>query len=254
MILPHINKQSQDIFDAVKDIAGFIWQKGWGERNAGNISINITSEIKNSLPVPDISQHPKIHFEKTYPLLSDIILFVTAGGKRMRDIGKDIYSNSCLIKMDSKGESCHIQRFDDADIDLFPTSELPTHLEIHENLIKYKPEFKAVMHSHPSEIIALTNCNDFNNEQSINNLIRGIHPEINMFLPDGIGYVGFEEPGSYEIALKTAEQVKDHDVIVWSRHGCFSMAKDIEDAFDKTDLVVKAISIYLMCRSAGLKN
>ena len=38
----NINDKLKEQLDEVAEIAGYLWQKGWAERNAGNISINIT--------------------------------------------------------------------------------------------------------------------------------------------------------------------------------------------------------------------
>jgi rhamnulose-1-phosphate aldolase len=31
--------------DKVAEVAGYLWQKGWAERNGGNITINITEFV-----------------------------------------------------------------------------------------------------------------------------------------------------------------------------------------------------------------
>jgi len=36
------NKNLKEQLDEVAEIAGYLWEKGWAERNAGNISINIS--------------------------------------------------------------------------------------------------------------------------------------------------------------------------------------------------------------------
>ena len=41
----------------VAEVAGYLWQKGWAERNGGNITINVTEfvddEIKGMEPISD---------------------------------------------------------------------------------------------------------------------------------------------------------------------------------------------------------
>ena len=42
--------------DQVAEVAGYLWQKGWAERNGGNITINITEyvdEAMKALPAID---------------------------------------------------------------------------------------------------------------------------------------------------------------------------------------------------------
>ena len=42
--------------DKVAEVAGYLWQKGWAERNGGNITVNITDlvddEIRNITATP----------------------------------------------------------------------------------------------------------------------------------------------------------------------------------------------------------
>ena len=36
--------------DKVAEVAGYLWQKGWAERNGGNITINITEWVDDAMP------------------------------------------------------------------------------------------------------------------------------------------------------------------------------------------------------------
>ena len=35
--------------DKVAEVAGYLWQKGWAERNGGNITINITEWVDDAM-------------------------------------------------------------------------------------------------------------------------------------------------------------------------------------------------------------
>ena len=40
----------------VAEVAGYLWQKGWAERNGGNITVNITEHIDDEIKaLPAIS-------------------------------------------------------------------------------------------------------------------------------------------------------------------------------------------------------
>ena len=42
--------------DKVAEVAGYLWQKGWAERNGGNITINITDWVDDEMrALPAIS-------------------------------------------------------------------------------------------------------------------------------------------------------------------------------------------------------
>ena len=40
----------------VAEVAGYLWQKGWAERNGGNITVNITEHVDDAIrALPAIS-------------------------------------------------------------------------------------------------------------------------------------------------------------------------------------------------------
>lgn len=42
----------------VAEAAGYLWQKGWAERNGGNITVNITDKIDSALKHKDAIAGP----------------------------------------------------------------------------------------------------------------------------------------------------------------------------------------------------
>ena len=43
------NKELQSRIDEVAEVAGYLWEKGWAERNGGNISYNVTDAVDESV-------------------------------------------------------------------------------------------------------------------------------------------------------------------------------------------------------------
>ena len=39
------NPELKHQIDQVAEVAGYLWQKGWAERNGGNIVINVTDQL-----------------------------------------------------------------------------------------------------------------------------------------------------------------------------------------------------------------
>ena len=35
--------------DSVAEVAGYLWQKGWAERNGGNLTLNITEYVDDEM-------------------------------------------------------------------------------------------------------------------------------------------------------------------------------------------------------------
>ena len=54
----------------VAEVAGYLWQKGWAERNGGNITLNITEFVDDEIKaLPAISEVKQIG--ATLPYLKD---------------------------------------------------------------------------------------------------------------------------------------------------------------------------------------
>ena len=134
-----------------------------------------------------------------------------------------------------------------------PSSELPSHLAVHNFIAECGRPENAVLHAHVTELIALTHTPGLNNDKTINKILLGMHTELVIFQPDGVGFVPYSLPGTPEIASKTVSAFKGHDVVIWEKHGCFAVGNDIDDAFDKVDLFAKAASIFLTCKSVGFE-
>jgi len=74
-------KEMKNIILELADVAGFLWDRRWAERNAGNISVNITSPF----PRQGIGQVLNLSFSatpRTYPELSGQLLLITSTGSR----------------------------------------------------------------------------------------------------------------------------------------------------------------------------
>jgi len=233
--------------------ARFLWEKGWAERNAGNLSLRIDAGHLSELPESDVVQNP---LQKAFPRLSGCHILITSTGCRMRDLATEPERHLCLIRISEEdGKSYklyHLQKNDQEHI--HPSSELPTHLEIQQLLLEKGSGFRAVLHTHPTELIALTHIPGMEQEEFLNRVLLGMHPELLMFNRSGIAFMPFRIPGTDEIAAETLTCLSGKEVVLWEKHGVFAVGMDPEDAFDKVDLFNKAADIYLKVLAAGVKT
>jgi rhamnulose-1-phosphate aldolase len=132
-----------------------------------------------------------------------------------------------------------------------PTSELSTHLAVHDMLIRTKSTAKALVHTHATELIALTQIREFCSTEALNRLLWSMHPETILFIPKGLGFIPFELPGTSGIADSTSDILEEHPVAVWEKHGVLSTGKTAADAFDLIDLLAKSARIFFMVKNAG---
>ncbi len=229
-----------NIYNEISQVAQLLQNKGWAEKNAGNFSIRVKSELGNRI-------YNEIPLSTTYPKLSNLEFVVTGKGKRMRDIAVYPENNTVVLRINSMGDAYAL--LTDA---IVPTSELTTHLGIHNMIAERGSCESAVVHSHVTELIALTHNESYCNEDNINKLLWKMHPETIMFLPKGIGFVPFEIPGSAKIAEATIEALNNHPIALWEKHGVFSIAPTLHDCYDLLDIVSKSARIYFLCAQTGI--
>ncbi len=240
-------RELKSIIDQAAEVAGYIWQKGWGERNGGNLTVDVTDYISTYLPA--ISS--PVSMELTLPHIAGRYFYVKGTQKRMRDLARVPMDNGCIIRITDDGAAYVLV----ADKQVKPTSELPSHLMVQDYLRQTGSTYKATLHTHPIEIVALSHhrrmLDDTTRPNVITRTLWSMIPETLAFAPLGLGIVPYEVPGSVELAQATLNKIKDYDVVLWEKHGVFAVGQDIMDAFDQVDVLNKAARIYLDARILG---
>ncbi|TAJ02401.1 rhamnulose-1-phosphate aldolase [Marinilabiliaceae bacterium JC017] len=135
-----------------------------------------------------------------------------------------------------------------------PTSELISHVKIHQFLVGSGSSHRAILHTHPLELIVLSHHPELmKNEELLNRKLWQMCPEIRMFVPRGIACCPYELPGSEALADRTIERLPLRDVILWEKHGTLATGETIEKAFDFLDVANKGAKLYLMAKAAGFE-
>ncbi len=232
----------------VAEVAGYLWQNGWAERNGGNITVNITEyvdeQIKQLAPISEVKQ-----IGSTLPHLKGQYFYCKGTGKRMRDLARWPMDNGSIIRILDDCASYVII----ADNPVQPTSELPSHLAIHNRQIEKGSGYKATVHTHPIELIAMSHTNKFLKKDVLTKLLWSMIPETKAFCPLGLGIVPYSLPGSNVMAQGTLEQLEEYDVVMWEKHGVFAMDKDVNAAFDQIDVLSKSAKIYMAAKTMGFE-
>lgn len=232
----------------VAEVAGYLWQKGWAERNGGNITVNITEyiddEVRTMAPISDV-----MPIGVTLPHLKGCYFFCKGTNKRMRDLARHPMENGSIIRiLDNCASYVMI-----ADAPVKPTSELPAHLSVHNYLIGKGSPYKASLHTHPIELIAMSHSKKFLQKDVMTNLLWSMIPETKAFCPRGVGIIPYQLPGSVELADGTLKELDDYDVTLWEKHGVFAVGTDIMEAFDQVDVLSKSAQIYINCKNMGFE-
>ena len=232
--------------DKVAEVAGYLWQKGWAERNGGNITVNVTELADEAMREMPALAGP-FQIGKTLPCLSGTFFYAKGTGKRMRDLARRPMQNGAVIRICPDCASYEII----ADEPVLPTSELPSHLELQNYLLSTGSKYRATLHTHPIELVAMSHIKRFLRPGEMTRVLWSMIPETLAFAPLGIGIVPYQLPGSLRLAEATLEQIKTHDVVLWEKHGTVAVGLDIMDAFDQTDVLCKAANIYMCARAMG---
>ncbi len=73
--------------EKVAEVAGYLWEKGWAERNGGNITVNVTEYVDDAIrAMPAIA--PAAPIGMTLPNLKGCYFFCKGTNKRMRDLAR----------------------------------------------------------------------------------------------------------------------------------------------------------------------
>lgn len=228
------------------EVAGYLWQKGWAERNGGNITVNITDSLDEvAKALPALAGPFEIGMKLEH--LKGCYFYCKGTGKRMRDLARDPMSNASIIRICDDCASYEII----AEKPVKPTSELPSHLALHDYLIGSGSDYKASLHTHPIELVAMSHSSEWLDSEHLTKTLWSMIPETLAFAPLGIGVVPYELPSSVKLADATLEQIKKYDVVLWEKHGTVAVGVDIMDAFDQTDVLNKAACIYMSARNMG---
>ncbi|MDE6485700.1 MAG: rhamnulose-1-phosphate aldolase [Duncaniella sp.] len=240
---PDLAKQVND----VAEVAGYLWTKGWAERNGGNITVNVTEHIDDEIrKMPAIG--PVTPIGMTLPNLKGTYFYCKGTNRRMRDLARWPMDNGSIIRITD--DCAHYEII--ADNLVKPTSELPSHLAVHNYLIGKGSNYKASVHTHPIELVAMSHNPEFLKKDVLTNILWSMIPETKAFCPRGLGIVPYMLPSSNELAEATIKAIDDdYDVVMWEKHGVFAVGPDVMEAFDMIDTLTKSAIIYRDALSMG---
>lgn len=238
----------KSVIAEISEAAGYLWERGWAEGNAGNLSVDITDLVpKTAGRMNRPAMKPeRINTEE----LAGRSFYMTAAGSRFRDIARAPEENLLMVQIARDLRGYHILG-GGKKTGKRPTSELATHLRIHGFLRGNELPQKAVLHTHPPQLIALTHVKPYGSEMALNRMLREMLPEVEIVLPEGVGLAPYRRPGSQALAVVTVRSLKRHRVVLWEKHGCTAIGTTVLEAFDLIDTVNKAAEIFFLCRNAG---
>jgi len=234
--------------DKVSRIAGYLWHREWAERNAGNLSVNLTSFFSKE-EIQGRGKFVAFDFPKE---TAGFVIFITGTGCYMRSLIDRIEEAACILYINDDATGYSIV-WGGKQEGFAPTSELISHASLHLFNLKNNPSHLAVLHTHPLELIVLTHHELFQNEEKLNNSLWKMIPEIRVFVPKGVHCTPYALPSTADLAKVTMEAFKTRNISLWEKHGATATGEDIEKAWDYLDVANKAAKLLLMAWSAGFE-
>ncbi len=229
--------------EELQRVAYWLAQRFWSEANAGNISVRLTD-----LPSDIVRREgcPPVQMPIAFPQLSGQHFLVTGNGKRMRDIIHDLEGNIGLIRILPCGEAYTcvwgVPKV---------TSEFPAHSVIHQMLLAERPDHRAIVHTHPPGLAALTHLAQFRDAEALSDVLFHMHPETSYFLHKQLAYLPYRVPGSVELGRATAEVLRTCKATLWDKHGVVAIGETMSRALDWIEILEKAAQVYWLVASSG---
>jgi rhamnulose-1-phosphate aldolase len=230
------------------EVTATLWDRGWAERNAGNLSVDVTDLVA---PSPRPGGESLFCKELvTYAELKNRVFLTTATGSRLREVGRRPERALLLTQVTNALDGYRVL-WGGEGTERKATSEFVSHLKIHGFLRRSGLPAGTVLHTHPDPLIALTHLPRFRKEDALNRMLWSMHPEMKVFLPEGVGFAPYRVPGSEALADATLVALMKHRVVLWEKHGVVAVSKTLSGAFDLVDTVNKSAKIFFLCKSAG---
>ena len=96
--------------------------------------------------------------------------------------------------------------------------------------------FHSVVHAQPRYLTYLSTSPQYRDEAYFNRQLLRWQPELIVNLPEGIGVVPFQMPGSAALKQATVEALRQHRIVVWCKHGVVARSDiSIKRAADRVE-------------------
>ena len=172
------------------------------------------------------------------PKLAGSTLLVKRAGARMRDLARDPASHLCLVRLDDRGRAYSV-----APADAIPSSELAAHLAVHDLLVRRRPLDRAVLHTHPTALVALSLL--LPDPRGLVALLARMHSEGPLLIHGRVAAIPFCPPGSDGLARATARALGTTSGVIWPLHGMVACGPSLADALDLVEVADKTAEIAL---------
>ena len=245
---PDLNELLATIGEAGVRLSGIEASEG----AAGNISIYIgwPIEVRRLFPFTE-----QIELPQPAPALAGKVVIVTGSGRRLRDIRTDPAANLCAIMISQDGRTGDLHTsprrlFERA------TSEFNSHIAVHnDEITRTGTNFHALIHAQPPNLVYLSHIPEYRDTATMNRRLMRWEPETIVQLPQGVAVLPFMLPGSPTLMEANIAALRDHSVVLWSKHGVMSRSDfSVTRAADRIEYAETAARYEYMDLMCGRKG
>jgi rhamnulose-1-phosphate aldolase len=219
------------------------------EGAAGNISVCVgwPLEVRRRFPIVETITLPE-----AVPALAGKTFIVSGSGRRLREIIQDPAANLAAVVVNDDGVTaklCTSPRRLFARV----TSEFNSHLAVHcDQVMRTGTNFLTLIHAQPLHLTYLSHIARYRDTAFMNQHLLRWQPELIINFPEGIGVLPFLLPGSPALMQANVEGLREHQVVVWSKHGLMARSDlSVKRACDRIEYFETAARYELMNLSNG---
>jgi rhamnulose-1-phosphate aldolase len=207
------------ILDQMGQAGKHLSDMGAAEGAAGNMSVCFRESLNIT---PFFPQMQMIELPVAAPKLAGATLLVTGSGRRLREIVAAPTANLACIIVEAGGQTGKMFTSPDCRFNRV-TSEFNSHLAVHHDQMQLREmRWHTVLHAQPVHLTYLSHIPRYQDERYLNTHLLRWQPETILNLPEGIGVLPFILLGSPEQMTETVRSTREHQIIIWSRHGVLS--------------------------------
>ena len=222
-----------DLLEMMGEAGKRLWEIEASEGAAGNISVCLRWPIEARTRFPLMEE---IELPQPVPELSGATFLVSGSGRRLREIIDEPVASIGAVLVNEGGLTgklftAHQRRFERL------TSEFNSHLAVHyDQILSSGTNFHAVIHAQPPHLTYLSHIPHYRDERYLNTHLLRWQPETIVNLPEGIGFVPFQIPGSPELMEGTLESLRIHRIVIWAKHGVMARSDvSVKRAADRVE-------------------
>jgi rhamnulose-1-phosphate aldolase len=217
-------------------------QIGALEGAAGNISLFLPAETPELLQYVTSVYSERVNIDLSgHAGLPPGVILITGTGRRLRDIASRPGAVLCAILIEESGRTM-LHRALGHNVE--PTSEIDSHLSIHASCLGGEPSVHAIIHAQPPSLTFLSHIPAYRQHERLNRQLLRWQPETFVMLPEGIGVLPFETPGTARQGVGTAWAMRHQRLVIWAKHGV--VARSARGPMAAADLIdyAEAAAIY----------